>query len=90
MSTLSGPLLAATLDVHPAADEDAEYVRRNTAEQNQNLDIVGGAAADIKRLAYVSNSRLATGNRSHFDTKPLGLKAGEQATVLCRCDAFNV
>lgn len=37
-----------------AADEDAKFVRRNTQEQNQNLDIVGGAAADIKRLAYVS------------------------------------
>jgi hypothetical protein len=38
-----------------AAEEDAEWVRSNTAEQNRNLDVVGGAAADIKRLAYVSS-----------------------------------
>jgi hypothetical protein len=29
-------------------------VRRNTQQQNSNLDVVGDAAADIKRLAYVS------------------------------------
>lgn len=29
-------------------------MRRNTHEQNRNLDVVGDAAADIKRLAYVS------------------------------------
>ena len=40
---------------HPwPAEDDAEFVRRNTIEQNRNLDVVGGAAADIKRLAYVS------------------------------------
>ena len=38
---------------HFFADDDAEDVRRNTAEQNKNLDVVGNAAADIKRLAYV-------------------------------------
>jgi hypothetical protein len=33
-------------------EEDAEFVQRNTHEQNRNLDVVGDAAADIKRLAY--------------------------------------
>ena len=43
-----------------AADVDAEFVCGHTREQNQNLDIVGGAAADIKRLAYVSDVTTCT------------------------------
>lgn len=35
-------------------------MRRNTQEQNRNLDVVGGAAADIKRLAYVGTFCLSS------------------------------
>lgn len=45
-------MFLATL-LEAVAEEDTEAVQRNTREQNRNLDIVGGAAGDMKRIAHV-------------------------------------
>ena len=36
-----------------AADSDRDEIARETELQNRNLDIVGGAAADMRRMAHV-------------------------------------